>query len=275
MKTNTRVILKEKIKKILENEYQRNMSGLLERRRTLTEDILNAPCYPYSIRQRLVHKKHKNIVLEGLTMTYPTKKTISYIKNTLEKKNLPIGEFIENNYYGESDIADSINVIVDGYSLTQELNDTLVKLFDSCGYYQSCFYWSDDKHDGIYQFEPKYQEDAFNATEIGDYLYHITTLNHYNKIIKQGFIPKSKNKKFNYPPRCYFFTECDVEFMIDFMHGSGKAKQNDELILITVDTRKLKDDIKFWIDQLFVGEDIAVYTYDNIPNTAIINVEKL
>lgn len=267
--------LKKKIKEIVKNEFQRTMRGLLENRKTLNEEILYAKHYPHTKGQRLVNGKKYNVLTEGLTMTYPTAKTINYIKDTLKKKHLPIGEFIENNYDGESDIADSINVVVDGYSLTQEVNDTLVHLFDTCGYYQSVFYWDNEKGDGVYQFEPKYQEHNYQGTEIGKYLYHVTTPSHYNKIMKQGFIPKSRNKKFNYPPRCYFFTEKDVEFIKEFMFYSDKAQKGDELILITVDVDKLKDGIKFWRDQLFVGTDIAVYTYDNIPNSAIVEVEKI
>lgn len=275
MKNNDRTILKEKIQKILENKYMRTMRGLLEHHRTLSEALLCAKEYPYTIGQKQRNRMKNKRLFEGLIKTYPTSKTIQFIKHVLKKKNLPIGKFIENNYYNESDIADSINVITDGYSLTQDLNDTLIKSFDSCGYYLSTFYWTEDKNDGVYQFEPKYREEDLKGKEIGDYLYHITTANHYNKIMKQGFIPKSRSKKFNYPPRCYFFTEDDIEFMKEFMINSGKVKYNSELIVITIDTSKLNDDIKFWDDQLFVGEDIAVYTYDNIPTSAIINVEKI
>ena len=268
-------ILKQKIRDILENKYLRTMKGLLEHRRRLSKSLLEAKEYPYTNGQKQLNRAQNKHLFEGLIKTYPTDKTINHIKNVLRKKELPIGEFIENNYYGESDIADSINVIVDCYSVTQELNDTLIKLFDSCGYYLSTFYWTEDKNNGVYQFEPKYREEEYKGIEIGDFLYHVTTIGHYNKIIKQGFIPKSKNKIFDYPPRCYFFTEKNVDFMKEFMIDSRKAKEGEELVLITVDTNKLSDDIKFWDDQLFVGEDIAVYTYNNIPTSAIINVERI
>lgn len=278
---NKRIIItKKQFNKVI-NPYLRTMSGLMENRRTLPKKVMNAPIYPFVKGQKCVNGVKFNIN-EGLTRTYPTVKTVEYIKsviNRLPNKDEGNIEFFINDYKGgldsDYDVADFVNVVIDGYIVTQDLYDTIVKLFDSCGYYESSVYWSKEGDDLIIQVEPKFQNESYSSTEIGDYLYHITTLNGWRKIQKNGFVPKSKNAKFNYPPRCYFFTKDDDEFMIEFMVTSDKLKKGDKAVILTIDTSKVKDTVKFWQDPLFVGADIAVYTYENIPLNTVVDTKEI
>lgn len=46
--------------------------------------------------------------------------------------------------------------------------------------------------------------------------------------------------------------------------------EDKEYVLLTIDISKLPNDIKFYCDPLAFG---AIFTYDNIPPNAIINIE--
>ena len=261
------------------NPYQRTYTKLLNNFKALNENVRSLPVIPYTEGQLCVKGKRYYCLNETLTKTFPTLKTIDYVNNTLSKFK-PKGEikyfindFNLNDLGYDHHIADSVNFVIEGQIMTQELYDTLIQSFELCGYYLSDEYWTEGRKEFVTQFEPKFQDEFYNNNEIGDELYHVTTINHLNKIKKIGFIPKSTNKKFNYPPRCYFFTIKDIEFMKWFMLNSAKTKQGQDCAVLTINTNLIKNNIRFYTDKLFDG-GIAVYTYDNIPSSAIVNVEQ-
>lgn len=276
MKQNTIKITEKQYNELLKhNPYQRSETGLYFNKKTLEERILQLPRYPHTQGQHRIFYKTKKIH-ETLTKTFPTLKTKEYVEKEVNRLNLKgsikffINDFDEVSLGINHNIADSVNVVIDDYIMTQELYNILIKSFEFCGYYLSNEYWSTNTNEFVTQFEPKYQDMSYNHNEIGNYIYHVTTPSFFQKIQKQGFIPKSRNKNYNYPPRCYFFTVNDKALMRWFMIESGKLKGGQDCVILTLDTSKIKNDVKFWMDKLF-DSDIAVYTYDNIPFSAIVD----
>ena len=57
--------------------------------------------------------------------------------------------------------------------------------------------------------------------------------------------------------------------MVYFMNTAGKLKGNTGYAILRVDTEKIGDSVRFWTDKAYQGLDIAVYTYENIPYSAV------
>lgn len=152
------------------------------------------------------------------------------------------------------------------------------------------------------QFEATY----FNSNiHKGDFLYHVTTKNNAEKILKNGLIPSNKNLiGIDYPDRVYCFTVKNDTLFKDYLYQSRKKNLKflkikdkiedqleniyDEVIskneygilvndnqyaLLQIDTTKLNN-IKFFKDSIFqynINDNpfIAVYTTKTIPAKAI------
>ena len=101
-------------------------------------------------------------------------------------------------------------------------------------------------------------------------IYIISELFNKESILKNGFIPRSSNKHFNYPNRCHFFI-CDKDeaklFIYDFTND-----QNEKYVLFTLDTSKIVKNINFYPDPNLQN---AVITKVPVLKDAIINVEKI
>lgn len=100
------------------------------------------------------------------------------------------------------------------------------------------------------------------------------------KIARQGFCPSNKTKNgFKYDGRCYFFTIYNKQLFAHYMKQAnkqnmiGRNNYNYDFEIITID-RRLLNNVDFFIDPNF-EENIAVFTYSNIPPSAIVKQEKL
>lgn len=102
------------------------------------------------------------------------------------------------------------------------------------------------------------------------FIYHITKECNKESILKNGFIPRSSNKHFNYPNRCHFFV-CDKEeaklFIYDFTND-----QNEKYVLFTLDTSKIDRNIDFYSDPNLQD---AVITKVSVSTDTIVNVEEI
>lgn len=260
------------------NIYERSQMQLLINRLSLDESVRKAATYPYTNGQRCINTDRlNNVINETLTKTYSSEKTKSYAEKQLDLLNIKgyckiILNFAEGD--DDSQIADSINVIIDGYCLNRTVYNTVVQAFELCGYFMSCEYWTPGKKEFVFQFEPLFQDVSYTKQNIPHYIYHVTKPTILHKIQRNGITPRSKNTQFNYPPRCYFFTELDEELIRWFAEDSEKVQEDQDCLVLTVDTTKLNNDVKFWEDKLFDGS-VAIYTYDNIPPTAIVNYQKI
>lgn len=124
------------------------------------------------------------------------------------------------------------------------------------------------------RFEPLYQSDV-RQEKIGDnILYHITPFSNIEAIKKNGLIPSSNNKYFNYPNRVYFLLSNNSireirEIAKGFRNSSGTE---DDYGLIVIDLNKVPTNVSFHDDP---NLENAVYTYDKIPANAIVNIIEL
>lgn len=221
---------------------------------------------------------------EGLIKTYPTKQTLDFVCNNLTKKGYPISP---NNFKvgcpnDDKTIFGHITLMVDFNYLNKEINDILIDSFNSCGYHLGSTFNRVDRNGDrciVFQFEPKFQTGVTNPN-LGNLLYHVTTANAARKIMKNGFCPSNRPKhNFNYDSRCYFFTVYDKQLFSDYIGESNKKNMigdnayNNDFEIITVD-RNLIPDIKFFTDPNFTLK-LGVFTYSNIPPSAVVKREKL
>lgn len=122
------------------------------------------------------------------------------------------------------------------------------------------------------RFEPRMQEDESNRIKQYGLLLHISPTGNTESIMKNGIIPNSKNKYYKYPNRVYLF-KGDIQYRFLKRFGRGMARANGlpdstAYTVFEVDTEKLPDDIKFYIDP---NLDEGVYTEHTIPPEAIIS----
>ena len=221
---------------------------------------------------------------EGLIKTYPTLKTIEHVCDTLTKKGYPLtpNNFKINNPNDDKSIYGHIGIAISMNYLNKEIDKILKDDFNLCGYNLGATFNRIDTYGNpcvVYQFEPKFQTEQTNPT-LARYLFHITTENAAKKIMKQGICPSNRgNGEFNYDARCYFFTVYDENTFKNFMKKAGKENRigpnfsNYNFKIITIDRHKC-DDVQFYTDPNF-SNNIAVFTYDNVPPFAIIGCEDL
>ena len=247
---------------------------LIDRHKDLPDEYLTPTDIPYSPDERAVTTPPS--LNEGLIKTYPTKKTIEYVCTTLTKKGYPISpdNFNIDSPNNDNTIYGHITLQVQLSYLNKEIDDTLKQEFNLCGYHLGATFNRMDSFNNpcvVYQFEPLFQDNNTNLT-LGRYLYHVTTETAARKILKNGFSPSNRGKNiFKYSPRNYFFTVYSENGFRDFMHQAGK--QSDKLSVITVDRDRCPD-TRFFTDPNF-DNGIAVFTYENIPPSAIKSIKNI
>lgn len=141
------------------------------------------------------------------------------------------------------------------------------------------------------QFERKFNEDVTEDVEAIGYIYHWTNNKALDKIRRIGLKPSAKswsglmqvdnpvdfwrheNENRNWS-RIYFSTR---KYGIGYPPGYFSPKDNNsgerlEYYLLTIDVDKCPDGTRFYLDP---KEENAVYTFNNIPPQAIIQIEDI
>ena len=262
---------------------------LFDRHKGLSKEYFELTDIPYDPNEIAMYTipleyDGENCLEEGLIKTYPTAKALEYVCNTLTQKGYPITpkQFQINTPNDDKTIYGHITLMVLLSYLNKEIDTVLKQGFNACGYHLGATFNRVDVHGNpcvVYQFEPKFQTNQTNTT-LGQYLFHVTTANAANKIMQQGFCPSFRGKKeFKYDARCYFFTVYDKPLFAHYMKEAGKRNRisknsfNNDFKIITIDRNKC-DKITFYTDPNF-SKNIAVFTYDNVPPSAIIRCEDL
>ena len=215
---------------------------------------------------------------EGLIETYPTRKAIAYVCSLLNEIGYPIQpeHFDLSKPNDDGTIYGHIRLKVWLDYLTNTLDDTLKQGFNMCGYQLgTTFNRLDDMGNlcVVYQFEPKFQTNHTNK-RMGRYIFHVTTTTAAKKIMRYGLCPSNRNKKkFNYNPRCYFFTVYDKKLFAHYAQESLKQDRNSPSQILTIDREQCQG-VTFFTDPNFDNE-LAIFTYDNIAPSAIIKCEDL
>lgn len=112
-------------------------------------------------------------------------------------------------------------------------------------------------------YEAKYDDGILkNTHSIPNVLYHLTPDDNIDKIKKNGLIPKSKNRKSNYPGRIYLFESiAESNFLLRLLKLNDKI--NNKIRTYSL----IKLDLS-GISSIVIHTDpnypIGFYTYDNI-----------
>lgn len=215
---------------------------------------------------------------EALIRTYPLDK----VKIALEKRcgiydDQIIFEKRENN-----GVCVTLIGVAIPYNSSKEYIGKIVNTMNTYGYNQMSRLErnSDLPQIGILAFEPKYTEDiSEEVREKYKYLFHTTSSSHLEKIKKYGLVPKEGDNVFMYPNRVYCLNgdslndeQIELIRRIQLSKDEVKNKINKQFYLLTIDISKLPKNIKMYSDPNSVD---SIFTYDNIPPSAIVKYEPL
>lgn len=209
--------------------------------------------------------RKKGAINEALIYSYNPNKIKKYIKKyfDLEEWQYRIVKTC-NNITG-------LNIVMPDLSdRIEELKKVLNENFG--WYYTNGFEWKNDNGQTykVLCFRPKFSDYKEIEKEIlkNPYLWHVTPFLVYQKIKKQGLIPKAKNTKFEYPDKIYFlpgnFKYEDAVECYKNISRFSKYK-DDRWVILKVNVIDEQGNVpKFYYDPDYTG---AIYTYESIrPN---------
>lgn len=200
---------------------------------------------------------------EGLIKTYPINNTVEYIKRLFGLRDNQLNIIHKGEIYK----------ILVMYENTEDKKKQMNKAMNLCGY-ELASENTENIYNVIYQmYTQKFSDNlTFQLKKRMKYLIHVTPLYNKEKIIINGFVPKSKNELFTYGDEVFFFTQdAPIVHIVDQVYQKDyqiKNKLNNHLYtLFQVYLDKIPNDVKFEIDP---NLDYAVRTKDNIPSSTII-----
>lgn len=105
------------------------------------------------------------------------------------------------------------------------------------------------------------------------HLIHVSSILNRDKILANGFVPKSKNDIFDYEDRVFFYSsEKDAQTLLGMSATLVYAKDNSRnewtYDFYRVDPMKIPKNVEFFRDANSVS-GVAYWTHDNIPREAI------
>ena len=157
----------------------------------------------------------------------------------------------------------------------EDLIEDVNKAMHLCGYYEG--YRKNVNKDTRFvciTYEPKFKDTVNDKVFGGKVLYHLSPLPYKDRILKNGFVPKSGNSIFKYPDRTYFFLgnmgKKVVESWITVFKSKNKKYGDKPYCLYTIDVKKLPRNIDFYSDPNLKG---AIYTMDNIAPNVIKQID--
>ena len=147
----------------------------------------------------------------------------------------------------------------------------------SMGYYERFIEYDcvDNNWFAFIRFDPKFTKDITSIVKKMKYIKHWTPQYNFESIKENGFIPKSLNSKFHYPPSVHFLIE-DIDdtnlftCVKDLCDNNKNPQNNKNYILLTIDTSLIPDNVKFYYDSCY---KFGIKTYDSIPFDCVIKTE--
>lgn len=212
-------------------------------------------------------------ITEAEAKTYPMKTTIKYLCNTC---NIPRDFICIGDGDGEM-IGQYILIYIPIVCYKENVLNNIKKVMTLCGWYSAYEnYGLDENGQMCYflQYEAKHPPTPNEHKIKGGYIYiyQISPKKYMHKIMKQGFCPSDRSAVFNYPSHNYFFTSPNTDFAF-YTNGFNRVKgTNEPYVLYTIDTRKFRDNIVFYIDDKLDG---GIFTSENIPPSAIVDVKDI
>lgn len=231
------------------------------------------------------YKDYISKINEGLIKTHDIDKSMKIINNFLLNKNIVArinGVYKTSDFNVEFDITKEI--IKDFFGIISNLKQLTINL----GYFPSLIIFRKKKSfiNKIFKKEDelvKTIDDSFNDIEISKYdlisiyyeskydrivknnpteLYHVYNKNIKDKIIKNGLIPKNKNKDTYHPERIYFVYTIEDALNLKRIFEK-KHNQESEILKIFINKKNnFYEDPRGGYDMF--GKFRCIYTYDNI-----------
>lgn len=223
----------------------------------------------------------ENCLNEGLIKTYPIEKVIKLLTRKFQLS--PDQIQIETTEF--EDIPIKCITLFFPLNIDKNTIGDIKHEMNTCGYFVAQDLFHDILNNISYiLFEPKYTQDVSDIIRSKySVLYHMTSSLFINKIKNNGLCPSSKNSTFLYPKRVFFMKgdtlNDEQKYMLNTIKqirdNSDNAKQNpfynQQAYLLTLDLNKIPKDVKMYADP-FTSPG-SFFTYDNIPPSAIINIE--
>lgn len=231
----------------------------------VTADISEIPSYEDTI---------SLLMAEGISKSFPADKVMSYIKRHFKDSVIKIQE--DATDYEKAKIL----VLIPADNV---IKDKVTRAMALCGYYLATSFSPPQypalSNDVWLQFEPRYNTEIFKEIKSHErFLIHLTPETHVEKILKQGLVPRSKNRLLYYPERIYFLRGSTPPQVIHELYENISMVYNFEkndptwrYAGIFVDVNKLPDDTRVFIDPNF--SEYGLYTLDNIHPNAIVDVK--
>ena len=212
-----------------------------------------------------------HLLEEGLIITYPIEKTVSYIKSYFNLRDAQIKVI-----NGENDVK-QILVMVPSIADNIKIMEKAMNYF---GYYLAAPKNEYYNPGGLIwlQFEPKIQNNISpQLRKEENFLYHITPAYNKGKILHLGFSPRTKNTLFSFPHRVYFIRgSVDNDELISI--GKQLCKTNNSVgndksyIIFVVDLNKIPEKIPFYFDSNY---EYGVFTTSNINSDTIVDFKEI
>lgn len=214
------------------------------------------------------------LLSEGISMSFPVGKVISYIKKHF---NLPDSRIKQACDSISGELTNTIMVYV---PVEPNNIDRLSRAMAACGYYlMNPISSLRIGQESWLQFEPKYDTSIVQEIKATErFLFHLTPETNVPKIKKNGIVPRSKNSIARFPERVYLLRGStpdgdilDLYEMLAVTYNYKRERKTFKYAKVIIDISKLPQDIKLFIDPNY--PDYGLYTTDNVPPSAISDIK--
>lgn len=222
----------------------------------------------------LINQKDE-FINEGLIHTYDIEKVKDMVCRKFDL--LPNQFHIEKRY--DNNVITDICMIILKSDISNNFIGEIKHFMQTCGYFEA-FKKRYLKNNIVLTFEPRFSKDISNEIKNKyENLFHATPTIYVEKILRNGLVPKNNNTLFFYPSRIYCMrgnnlsnSQINVLKNVQKQRLSNNHFDNNEYTILKIETSKLSDNIKFYVDPMAPD---AIFTYDNIPPQAITISSKL
>lgn len=115
-------------------------------------------------------------------------------------------------------------------------------------------------------FESKFDEEY---KEKPRFILHVTEKKNLKKILSIGLVPKSNSKLSQHPERIYFALTYNAAVEYEKVFARNADKHIDDYDILQIDMTMLKIKLMYDPNSIHRSERFGLYTYDNIPPSAI------
>ena len=127
------------------------------------------------------------------------------------------------------------------------------------------------------RFDPYYPDSLTNDIRRYNYIYHLSPAYNLESIKKNGFIPKSENERFMYPPKLHLIkgntSKEEIENIGKQLYKANNNPNNTgDYILFSIVVDRIPGNIEFFGDSFY---ECGICTYDPIPYSAVITTQEM